>query len=109
MDRGKLKSLWSNRPKVASGSCQNELQQQVIQAFQESLGLESVGIYDNFFQLGGHSLSAMQLQSALSSRGFNVTLQQLFRAQTPEKISELLDQDSEVGWHPTLLQKSRSE
>ena len=32
------------------------------------LGLETVGIYDNFFDLGGHSLSALQVVTRLQNR-----------------------------------------
>ena len=96
MDRAKLKSLWSKRRAEyeASGSSTSlelvtEVQRQVFEAFKETLGLETLGIHDNFFELGGHSLSAMQLQTALASRGISLTLPEIFRAQTVEKIATL--------------------
>lgn len=111
MDRTKLKSLWSKRGAAeheASGSSRSlelvtEVQRQVFEAFKETLGLDTLGIHDNFFELGGHSLSAMQLQTALASRGISLTLPEIFRAQTVEKIAKLCDIVSncsiEAGMH----------
>lgn len=111
VDRTKLKSLWSKRRAAedeASGSSRSlelvtEVQRQVFEAFKETLGLETLGIHDNFFELGGHSLSAMQLQTALASRGISLTLPEIFRAQTVEKIAKLCDIVSnctiEAGMH----------
>lgn len=45
----------------------------VAQMWQEQLGIEHVGVNDNFFQLGGDSLLALQLVSTLR-RHFNVEL-----------------------------------
>lgn len=111
VDRTKLKSLWSKRgaaEREASGSSTSlelvtEVQREVFEAFKETLGLETLGIHDNFFELGGHSLSAMQLQTALASRGISLTLPEIFRAQTVEKIAKLCDIVSnctiEAGMH----------
>ena len=110
VDRAKLKSIWSNRRALestsergASGEPVTEMQRHVVQAFQEALGLESLGIFDNFFELGGHSLSAIGLQNALISRGISVTLQEVFRAQTPEQIAKMFDKGAQeqvwiLGW-----------
>lgn len=114
VDRTKLKSLWSKRGAAeheASGSSTSwelvtEVQREVFEAFKETLGLETLGIHDNFFELGGHSLSAMQLQTALASRGISLTLPEIFRAQTVEKIAKLCDIVSncsiEAGMHSII-------
>jgi amino acid adenylation domain-containing protein len=39
----------------------DELEQQLIQIWERALGVQSLGINDNFFDLGGHSLIALQL------------------------------------------------
>ncbi|MEK8015950.1 MAG: thioesterase domain-containing protein, partial [Candidatus Parabeggiatoa sp.] len=39
----------------------NELEQRIADAWAKSLGIEQVGIYDDFFELGGDSLLAVQL------------------------------------------------
>ncbi|MHC5747805.1 MAG: amino acid adenylation domain-containing protein, partial [Nostoc sp.] len=48
----------------------------------EVLGLEQVGIHDNFFALGGDSIRSIQVQSRAREKGLNFSIQQLFRHQT---------------------------
>ena len=44
----------------------NELERTIAQIWQDFLGIEPIGIYDDFFDLGGDSLLGIQLTSKLS-------------------------------------------
>jgi acyl transferase domain-containing protein/acyl carrier protein len=43
----------------------NEVEQKIADVWQEVLGIQQVGVYDNFFDLGGHSLLVTQVVGRL--------------------------------------------
>ncbi|WP_127573231.1 non-ribosomal peptide synthetase, partial [Paenibacillus xylaniclasticus] len=70
-----------------------EKEAQLAEIWQEVLGVERVGVTDDFFALGGHSLKAMQLVS-LIHQAFEaeVPLRSLFERPTIEELAYLLEQ-----------------
>ncbi|MEH1851361.1 MAG: beta-ketoacyl synthase N-terminal-like domain-containing protein [Nostoc sp.] len=72
----------------------NELEKQITEIWQEVLGVGELGIYDNFYELGGDSLIATQLISRLRER-FPVELplrDLLLEAMIPVKQAEMIEQ-----------------
>ncbi|QNK61910.1 amino acid adenylation domain-containing protein [Pedobacter sp. PAMC26386] len=54
----------------------------------ELLGRAEIGVKDNFFDLGGHSLKAMRLQNILNKRyGFGLKIQDIYNYPTIEALA----------------------
>ncbi|GLY17689.1 hypothetical protein Kisp01_47030 [Kineosporia sp. NBRC 101677] len=63
----------------------------VAELFAEVLGMEQVGIRENFFALGGHSLLAMRLAGRLRAElGVKVDVRDIFAAPDVERLSRRL-------------------
>ncbi|MFG3282169.1 amino acid adenylation domain-containing protein [Streptomyces sp. NPDC048111] len=63
----------------------------VIAAISEVVGVEAVDRHDNFFRIGGNSLSAVRVAMRLTREtGTRVPPQLVFRAKTPSAIAEQL-------------------
>src|SRR5262249_35547872 len=75
------------------------IEQQLLQIWEKVLGIRTLGIHDNFFEVGGHSLLGVRLLAQIE-KGFGRRLfvATLFRAPTIERMAEVLRQD---GWTPT--------
>ena len=63
-----------------------ELEKQLCDIWQELLNAESVGIVDNFFKLGGDSISAIKLVSRLKDLGYTVTVKDIFENSSIDKL-----------------------
>ena len=72
---------------------QDELQARMIGIWESVLGKKPIGIRDNFFDMGGHSLLAARLMHRTGQAlGTTLPLAALFQAPTIEKLSAALQQ-----------------
>jgi amino acid adenylation domain-containing protein len=112
VDRSRLPELgeWSaNREEYVAPS--TPLEELVCNVFADVLRLQKVGANENFFHLGGHSLSATRVISRLKEAvGPIVSLRDLFEAPTPALLARRLEraQQDDSG-APEMLPLSRVE
>ncbi|WP_338552863.1 non-ribosomal peptide synthase/polyketide synthase [Paenibacillus sp. KS-LC4] len=67
------------------------LEEQLVRIWQEVLGTERIGVKDNFFDLGGHSLRATALVSQLyKEMNINLPLRDVFRLPTIEEMAKAI-------------------
>ncbi|MEO0539238.1 MAG: amino acid adenylation domain-containing protein [Cyanobacteria bacterium P01_A01_bin.105] len=89
VDRGALPSpQWNNDDTAVPTT---DIEQQLTTAWSEVLRLESVGIYDNFFDLGGDSILALQIVSRVAQLGLTLTPRQLFQHQTVAELATVVE------------------
>ncbi|MEJ7807602.1 MAG: amino acid adenylation domain-containing protein, partial [Telluria sp.] len=105
VDRKALPEPDASQQQAAYGAPRTEAEQLLCTLWQEVLGLERVGITDNFFRLGGHSLSATRLVARIN-QAFEVVLplRAVFQSQTLEALAREVAQ-LEAGCGLPPLQK----
>ncbi|WP_435836474.1 amino acid adenylation domain-containing protein, partial [Streptomyces anthocyanicus] len=59
--------------------------------FAEALGLESVGVDDGFFDLGGDSILSIQLVSRARAKGLTLSVRDVFEHQSVARVAEALE------------------
>ena len=87
---------------LASGGVPRDAIEQVLSdLFAEVLGLDRIGIEDNFFDLGGDSIVAMRLVSRARQAGLVVTAEEVFARRTVASLaphvttSDLVDDEAD--------------
>jgi len=69
----------------------NETERRLADLWGELLGLDEVGVHEDFFEIGGHSLLATRLASRVrSDLGFELGLKDVFRHSTVAALAELI-------------------
>lgn len=75
-----------------------KLEQTIAQAWKEVLEIEDVGIHDNFFDIGGHSILAKLLQAKLyTALGEEIELVYLFQFPTIASLARFLESQNLSG------------
>ena len=94
-------------PKIAAFSHLSE-RDLLADIWKDVLGIEKVGIHDNFFDIGGHSLLAAHLTAQIQQvTGHRIPVSAIFRAPTIEGLAALLHDDTVNRPDPVLMQLSR--
>ncbi|GAA4489960.1 hypothetical protein GCM10023094_52370 [Rhodococcus olei] len=74
----------------------------LAELFADILHLPSVGVHDNFFDLGGHSMASMQLIGRVRARlGAQLSIREVFDAPTVAELAELTERAD--GGRPPLV------
>ena len=70
----------------------SESEQVVAEMWEELLGIDRIGVHDDFFGLGGHSLLATQIVSRVRDQfGLELPLKSVFEAPTIARYAELVE------------------
>lgn len=109
---GKLdrKSLQEMKVKTISNSegyiaPSNEIEKELVTIWKDILGLDKIGIEDNFFDLGGHSLKAVKIISEIQKK-FNIKIEIISLFQKPH-ISELAALIANYSWQTEIVNEEK--
>lgn len=67
----------------------NEIEKTLAQIWSKVLGVEQIGVHDNFFDLGGDSILSIQIIAKANQAGLSLTPRQLFQHQTVAELASV--------------------
>ena len=102
IDRKSLPEPSNTRPQldVSYVSFRNETEKDLIRIWEDVLDVNPIGIHDNFFDLGGHSLTASQIVFRVFQRfQLQIPLQELFQSATVADMATVIAEhpDKQLG------------
>lgn len=95
---------------IAYQSAQNDLQQTLVDIWQELLGIRQIGIHDGFLELGGDSLQAMPMVTRIKETlKFTLPIRVIFTHPTVAKLAQYISsqQGGECERIAAVVQKVR--
>jgi amino acid adenylation domain-containing protein len=94
VDRRVLPALERSRQHAGLAAPRTEVERALAAIWQDLLGVEHVGIDDNFFEAGGHSLLTIRLHARMKDAfGVDVSMMDLFRSPTIRDLAKLVTED----------------
>ncbi|BAZ11504.1 beta-ketoacyl synthase [Calothrix sp. NIES-4071] len=95
-----------SRPNLSNNyvAPRNEIEQTIANIWQEILGIEAVGIYDNFLEIGGDSLLSIQITARANKAGLRITNQHLFEFPTIAQLADIASRTQNVFAEQGLVQ-----
>ena len=83
---------------------QSLLEMQLLQIWQRFLGIRNIGVRDNFFEIGGHSLLAVSIINELNALlNVNLTIPTFFFNPSIQGIARALEEEKNRNAGPTLV------
>ncbi len=74
----------------------NQIEEIVAKTWEKALGIENIGIYDNFFDLGGSSLISIQIISQLQKElNVHIPVVSIYEKPTISSLAELLSSNEQ--------------
>ncbi len=85
----------------------NDIEKTICDIFAKILNIQKIGINDNFFEMGGTSLIAVQLIAEIAKAGYSIVYKDIFDNATPKLMSrklkpELYDEKSKQNSLPLI-------
>jgi amino acid adenylation domain-containing protein/non-ribosomal peptide synthase protein (TIGR01720 family) len=93
VDRRALPAPDGARPELGAGyeAPRNEVEAELCRIWAEVLGLERVGIHDNFFEVGGDSILSIQIVARANQKGLRLMPRQVFDQRTIAALATAVD------------------
>ncbi len=83
----------------------NEVEEILVKAWEEILNSNKIGINEDFFDLGGDSIKAIQLTSRIKESGYSFQIKNLYENSTIKKLSKFIIKDSSIISQDTIKGK----
>lgn len=108
IDKKKLPDIRDNMEEREYVAPKDELEEKMCGYFADVLHLGKVGITDNFFEIGGTSLSVAMVVSKAMSDGFDIVYKNVFDYATPEALAGFVRDRTEKKAENQTTQSSQA-
>ncbi len=91
LDRKKLLEKFKTHKAEVQGHTETDIEIQILKIYKEVLGLDNISVNDDFFELGGDSISAIQIISRAGRLGYSLQIQFVFDNPSVFKLAKFIE------------------
>jgi amino acid adenylation domain-containing protein/thioester reductase-like protein/non-ribosomal peptide synthase protein (TIGR01720 family) len=84
------------QPEDRYSAPRTQMEEALCTIWMQVLGLEKIGIQDNFFEIGGDSILSMQMVNRAKQAGLIINPRQILKCQTIEALAKVIGRDMDV-------------
>jgi len=107
IDKKALPEIATTTSTKAKKAPRNKAEQIICEIFAKALGVDSVGVDEDFFDLGGTSLSASKVAMLVLKEGLPIAYKDIFEKSTAEELATLIGGES--ASEPVAEEKPQEE
>ena len=74
-----------------------DMEHLLVSVWQEALGIERVGVNDNFFLIGGDSIKSIRIISHLQKQGYSLAVQDIFTRPTIRELAPYVVEKQDIA------------
>lgn len=91
INRAALEPLGTEGSKRAPVRPRSQTEQTLLEIWRTVLGRDDIGVYDNFFEVGGDSIMSLQIVARANARGLRLTSEHFLTQGTIASLAEVAD------------------
>jgi len=91
-----------NVEKQTIADARNETEALLVSIWKDVLGVKSIGIYDNFFALGGDSILSIQINGRARNQGLKFPANEIFKSQTIAELARNVELEKEQAGNDAI-------
>jgi len=73
----------------------NKIEKNIAKVFEKVLNISKVGIYDDYFEIGGNSIKSIRISTMLRENNYDISVKDIYTKKTIAEIAKLLETQSE--------------
>jgi amino acid adenylation domain-containing protein len=109
VNRKALPAIHEESVNVNKNGPRNEEERLILDAMREVLGNPGLGVKDDFFVMGGHSIKAIELAQKLREIGYELRVNDIFKFSTTEELAKYLGSISSMSREESPAQEGAQE
>ena len=85
--------IWREQQRNDMVHAESKTEKILLAIWQQELGIDQIGVHDNYFSIGGDSINCLRIVSAAKKQQLSISVSNIFKCQTIRKLANNVGHD----------------